>query len=84
MCLVSIGIWIAWISTSQSRDNSKQMEFYWRKNYIESRALLNLSLRQTDYVIDQITAQQYEMWDVYCERKYLFRQNMARKAMETN
>ena len=75
---------IMWISASQRADNNKTYEILWRSNYIESRALLGLSLRQTDIVIDQITAQEMAMWDLYCSRKDLFRENIARKAMETN
>jgi hypothetical protein len=74
---------VAWISASQRADNNKTYEILWRANYIESRALLGLSLRQTDLIIDQITAQELAMWDLYCSRKDLFRENIARKAMET-
>jgi len=73
---------IMWISASQRADNNRTYEILWRAKYIESRALLGLSLRQTDLIIDQITAHEMAMWDLYCSRKDLFRENIARKAME--
>jgi hypothetical protein len=79
LCLSTLG----WITASHERDNAITYQILWRKNYIESRALLGLSLRQTDFIIDQITAQEYEMWDLYCSRRNMFRENIARKAMET-
>jgi hypothetical protein len=81
---ICISLIVAWISASQRADNIRTYEILWRAKYIESRALLGLSLRQTDLVIDQITAQELAMWDLYCSRKDLFRFNIARKAMETN
>jgi hypothetical protein len=56
---------------------------YYRKEYITYRALYMVSTIQTDLIIDQITAQELAMWDLYCSRKELFRENIARKAMET-
>ena len=69
------------IATATSRDNSREYETMWRDKYIESRALLGISIRQTDLVIDQITAQEMAMWEMYCQHKDAFRVNLARKAM---
>ena len=82
MCFVCILLVMAWISTAVERDISKTNEMYWRKEYITYRALYLVSTIQTDLVIDQITAQEMAMWDLYCSRKELFRENIARKAME--
>jgi hypothetical protein len=84
MCFVCILLITAWITTAVQRDNNKAKEMYYRKEYITYRALYMLSVIQTDLVIDQITAQEMAMWDLYCSRKDLFRENIARKAMETD
>jgi len=83
MCLVCAGLILAWITASTQRDISKTNEIYWRKEAIMNKALYLVSIHQTDLVIDQITAQELAMWDLYCSRKELFRENIARKAMET-
>ena len=83
MCFVCTGLTIAWITASTQRDIAKTNEIYWRKEAITNKALYLVSIHQTDLVIDQITAQELAMWDLYCERKDLFRENIARKAMET-
>jgi hypothetical protein len=80
---ICISLIVAWISASQRADNSKEREMYYRKEYITYRALYLVSTIQTDLIIDQITAQELAMWDLYCSRKELFRENIARKAMET-
>ena len=84
MCLVCAGLTVAWISACVRADNNKAKEIYYRKEYITYRALYLVSTLQTDIVIDQITAQELAMWDLYCSRKELFRENIARKAMELN
>jgi len=83
MCLVCSGLVFAWISASTQRDIFKTNEMYWRKEAIMNKALYLVSIHQTDLVIDQITSQEMAMWDLYCSRKELFRENIARKAMET-
>lgn len=83
MCLVCAGLISAWITASTQRDISKTNEIYWRKESITNKALYLVSIHQTDLVIDQITSQEMAMWDLYCSRKELFRENIARKAMET-
>jgi hypothetical protein len=84
MCLVCAGLISAWITASTQRDISKTNEIYWRKEYITYRALYLVSTIQTDLVIDQITSQEMAMWDLYCSRKELFRENIARKAMDAD
>ena len=83
MCFVCILLVMAWISTAVERDNNKAKEMYYRDKYITYKALYLVSVIQTDLIIDQITAQEMDMWDLYCSRKELFRENIARKAMET-
>jgi len=83
MCLICTGLTVTLIATATSRDNSKEYETMWRDKYIESRALLGISIRQTDLVIDQITAQEMAMWEMYCNNRDAFRVNLARKAMGT-
>lgn len=83
MCLICTGLIVTIIATATSRDNSKEYETMWRDKYIESRALLGISIRQTDLVIDQITAQEMAMWEQYCNNRDAFRVNLARKAMGT-
>mgnify|MGYP006902228297 CR=1 FL=1 len=83
MTFICAGLIVAWISACVRADNAKEREMYYRKEYITHRALYMLSVIQTDLVIDQITAQEMAMWDLYCSRKDLFRENIARKAMET-
>jgi len=83
MCFVCAGLIVAWITASTQRDIAKTNEMYWRKEAITNKALYLVSIHQTDVVIDQITAQEMDMWDLYCKRKDLFRENIARKAMET-
>ena len=84
MSLVCILLVTAWITTAVQRDNNKEKEMYYRDKYIAYKALYFVSVIQTDLVIDQITAQEMAMWDLYCSRKELFRENIARKAMETS
>jgi hypothetical protein len=83
MSLVCILLITAWITTAVQRDNNKKKEMYYRDKYITYKALYLVSVIQTDLVIDQITSQEMAMWDLYCSRKDLFRENIARKAMET-
>ena len=83
MTFICAGLIVAWITASTQRDISKTNEIYWRKEAITNKALYLVSIHQTDLVIDQITSQEMAMWDLYCSRKELFRENIARKAMET-
>jgi hypothetical protein len=82
MCFVCTGLTIAWISACVRADNLKEKEMYYRDKYITYKALYLVSVIQTDLIIDQITSQEMAMWDLYCSRKELFRENIARKAME--
>lgn len=82
MCIVCTGLLVMLVQTAVSRDNAKEYEVIWRRKYIASRVLLGMSMRQTDLVIDQITAQEREMWEQYCNNREAFQVNLARKAME--
>ena len=81
MSLVCAVLIIMLVQTAVSRDISRRAEMYWRGQYIQSEARLNISMRQTDLVIDQITAQEMSMWELYCNNRDAFRVNLARKAM---
>lgn len=83
MCLICTGLTVTLIATATIRDNAREYETMWRDKFIESRALLAISIRQTDLVIDQITAQEMAMWEMYCQHKDAFRVNLAKKAMGT-
>ena len=79
LAVLCIALSFAWISTSISRDNSSEMEMYWRSGYIESRAMLNYSMREKDILIDVITAQESGICEIYCEHIREFKLNHARR-----
>ena len=79
LAVLCIALSVAWISTSISRDNSSEMEMYWRSGYIESRAMLNYSMREKDILIDVITAQESGICEIYCEQIREFKLNHARR-----
>ena len=70
-----------WIVTAYQRDKSRDMEYFWRQKYIESKALLGISIRQTDMVI-MLNNYDTQTWDMYCQNKETFKVNLARKANE--
>jgi hypothetical protein len=70
-----------WVVTAYQRDKSRDMEYFWRQKYIESKALLGISIRQTDMVI-MLNNYDTQTWDMYCEHKEAFKVNLARKANE--
>lgn len=81
-CLTCLCLTIMLIATSVSRDRAREMELFWRDRMIEKSALLGISMRQVEIQIDVITAKEAAVWDLYCNRKTLFKINWAKKAME--
>ena len=79
LAVLCIALSFAWISTSISRDNSSEMEMYWRSGYIESRAMLNYSIREKDILIDVITAQDGGICEIYCEHIRQFKIEHAKR-----
>ena len=77
--IVCVGLSVAWIATSVSRDKSRYMELYWRSEYIQSRAMLNYSIRENDILIDIITAQDGGICEIYCEHIRKFKLEHAKK-----
>jgi hypothetical protein len=79
LAVLCIALSFAWISTSISRDNSREMEMYWLGQYIESRAMLNYSIRENDILIDVITAQDKGICEIYCEHIRQFKLEHAKR-----
>lgn len=79
MSLFCVCAFIAWIATSISRDNSRTMEMYWRSEYIQSRAMLNYSIRENDILIDVLTAQDRGIWEIYCDHIRKFKLEHAKR-----
>jgi hypothetical protein len=79
LAVLCIALSVAWISTSISRDNSSEMEMYWRSGYIESRAMLNYSMRENDILIDVMTAQESGVCEIYCEHIRQFKLEHAKR-----
>jgi len=72
---------VFWLVSCIQRDKSRDMEYFWRQKYIESKALLGISIRQTDMVI-MLNNYDTHTWDMYCQNKETFKVNLARKANE--
>lgn len=49
LAVVCIALSCLWIGTSISRDKSMAKELHWRSEYIKSRAILNISIRENRY-----------------------------------
>ena len=79
LAVACVGLSVAWIGTSISRDNSRSMEMYWRSGYIESRAMLNYAIRENDILIDVITAQESGVCEIYCEHIRQFKIEHAKR-----
>ena len=84
LAVLCIALSFAWISTSISRDNSRSMEMFWRSGYIESRAMLNYSIRENDILIDVITAQESGVCEIYCEHIRQFKIEHAKRHSNDN
>ena len=84
LAVLCIALSFAWISTSISRDNSREMEMFWRSGYIESRAMLNYSIRENDILIDVITAQDKGVCEIYCEHIRQFKLEHAKRHSNDN
>jgi hypothetical protein len=79
LSLACAGLFIAWVSASISRDNSRTMEVFWRSKYIQSEAHLNHSIRTNDILIDILTTQDKGVCEIYCEQIREFKLNHARR-----
>lgn len=79
LAVLCVALSCLWISTSISRDNSRDMEMYWRSGYILSRAMLNYSIRENDILIDVITAQEGGVCEIYCEHIRQFKLEHAKR-----
>lgn len=78
MTLISVGLFIAWVSTSQSRDN----QLHWRREYVYTKAYLIISMTQTDLALKAFKDDRMVYYDIYCNNQALFKVNLARKAYE--
>jgi hypothetical protein len=80
LALIALNIILSgfWLISCVQRDKSKDMEYFWRKKYIESKALLGISIRQTDMVI-MLNNYDAHTWDMYCQQKEAFKINLAKK-----
>ena len=81
LILLNIILSVFWLVSCIQRDKSRDMEYFWRQKYIESKALLGISIRQTDMVI-MLNNYDTHTWDMYCQHQETFKVNLARKANE--
>lgn len=84
LSIVCAGLFILWIGTSVSRDNSSKEAMFWRSKYITSEAQLNLSIRTNDILIDLLTTQDKGVCEIYCEQIRDFKLNHARRHNHEN
>ena len=84
LSLTCAGLFVAWVGTSISRDNSRHMELFWRSKYITSEAQLNLSIRTNDILIDLLTTQDKGVCEIYCDQIREFKLNHARRHNHEN
>lgn len=73
------GLSFAWIGTSISRDSKDREVLYWRSEYISTRAMLNVSVRETDILIDVLTAREPGVCEIYCENIREFKIRHAKR-----
>ena len=79
LSLACAGLFVAWVGTSVSRDNSSKEAMFWRSKYIQSEAHLNHSIRTNDILIDILTTQEKGVCEIYCEQIREFKLNHARR-----
>ena len=79
LSLACAGLFIAWVSTSVSRDNSRNKEVFWRSMFIRQAVLYNQQKRTNDILIDVITAEEWGVCEIYCEQLREFKLNHAKR-----
>jgi hypothetical protein len=79
LSIACAGLFVAWVGTSVSRDNSRKDAMLWRSKYITSEAHLNHSIRTNDILIDIMTTQDKGVCEIYCEQIREFKLNHARR-----
>lgn len=74
---------IAWIVTAAQRDIAQEKEMTCRDQLITKSYLNIVSMMQVDILLMACDSTQFSRYDLYVKNKNLFRENLARKAMET-
>jgi len=73
-----------WIVTAEQRDNALEKEMYWRDQHITKSSINIVSMMQVDILLLACDSTQFSKYDLYVKHKNLFKENIARKAMETS
>lgn len=79
MSMLCTCLFIAWIATAISRDNQAEINRHNTKLLITYKVMLQKSIRETDILIDVLTAQDKGVWEIYCDQIREFKLNHARR-----
>ena len=77
LVILNIIICSFWIRSSIQRDDAKELELFWRNKYISTRAMLGISIMQTDLVLEA-SKPDLQLMDEYCSSKEKFMVNLAK------
>jgi hypothetical protein len=84
LSIVCAGLCVAWIGTSVSRDNQAEINRHNTNLLITYKVMLQKSIRETDILIDVLTAQDKGVCEIYCDQIREFKLNHARRHNHEN